>query len=190
MARVFSRFDKLDAVITGYFANAEQVHITAAQNKKLNPKIILIDPVLGDHGKLYVPTAVAEAIRDHLIPLATIAMPNAFELSWLTNKSVENENEAIAAARFLNVLETVVTSVPASEDLATLRITPSQVTTIKNAKRESVPNGIGDMLSGLYLARQFGDARESALADSTAVLQNTIALSGETKILAIAKALH
>ena len=177
-------------MITGYFANTEQVRITAALIKKLNPKIILVDPVLGDHGKLYVPIAVAEAIRDQLIPLAIIAIPNAFELSWLTNKSVENENEAIAAARFLNVLETVVTSVPASEDLATLRITSSDVTVIKNPKRESVPNGTGDMLSGLYLARQFGDSRKSALADSMTVLQKAMALSGETKILAIAKALH
>ena len=31
-------FDKLDAVITGYFANAEQVHLVAKLIKKLNPK--------------------------------------------------------------------------------------------------------------------------------------------------------
>lgn len=183
-------FDNIDAVITGYFSSAEQVHIAASLIKKLNPKIILIDPVLGDHGKLYVPPAVAEAIRDYLIPLATIAMPNAFELAWLTKESVENESQATVAASQLNVSEVIVTSVPAGDDLATLRITPSGVTVIKNKKRDSVPNGTGDMLSGLYLARQFGDVRESALADSMAILQNAIALSGETKILAIAKALH
>lgn len=183
-------FYKLDAVITGYFANAEQVHITASVIKKLNPKIILIDPVLGDHGKLYVPVPVAEAIRDHLLPLATIAMPNAFELSWLTDKSVANEIEAIAAAHHLKVPEIIITSVSAGDDLATLRVTDQDVTTIKNPKRESVPSGTGDMLSGLYLARQFGNARISALADAMAILQNAIALSGETKILAIAKALH
>ena len=183
-------FDKFDAVITGYFANAEQVHQVAKLIKKLNPKIILIDPVLGDHGKLYVPIAVAEAIRDHLIPLATIATPNTFELSWLTHKSVANENEAVTAAHHLKVPEIIVTSVPAGGDLATLSVTPQEVTTIKNPKRETVPNGTGDLLSGLYLARQFGSERKSALADSMAVLQNAIALSGETKVLAIAKALH
>ncbi len=183
-------FYDLDAIITGYFANAEQVHVAAALIKKISPKITLIDPVLGDHGKLYVPVSVAEAIRDQLIPLATIITPNAFELSWLTGQSVANESEATAAAHLLNVPESIVTSVPAGGDLATLRITSSSITTIRNLKRESVPNGIGDMLSGLYLARQFGDTRKSALADSLEVLQNAIGLSGETKILAIAKALH
>ena len=183
-------FEKIDAVITGYFASAEQIHIAAALIEKLNPKIILIDPVLGDHGKLYVPLAVAEAIRDHLIPQTTIAMPNAFELSWLTGQTVANESEAIAAARILNLPEIIVTSVPAGDNLATLRVTSQGVTTIKNPKRGSVPNGTGDLLSGLYLARQFGDARTSALADAMTILQRAIALSGDTKILAIAKALH
>lgn len=183
-------FNNLDAVITGYFANAEQVHIIAKQIKKLNPVHVLIDPVIGDHGKLYVPAPVAEAIRDELLPLASICTPNAFELSWLTGLSVENEAEAIAAARILQVPEIIATSVPAGDQLATLRITPSHATTIKNIKRDSVPNGTGDMLSGLYLARQFGNAQASALAQSLAILQTAIALSGTTKILAVAEALH
>lgn len=182
-------FDNLDAVITGYFASSAQVQIAAALIKKLNPKIILIDPVLGDHGKLYVPLTVAEAIRDHLIPLANIAMPNAFELSWLTGQTIANESEAVLAARLLTAPEIIITSVPAGDNLATLCVTPQGVTTIKSPKRGSVPNGSGDLLSGLYLARQFGDARTSALADTMTILQRAIALSGDTKILAIAKAL-
>ena len=137
-------FDRLDAVITGYFASAEQIDIAAALIEKLNPKIILIDPVLGDHGKLYVPLAVAEAIRDHLIPQATIAMPNAFELSWLTSESVTIESEAIAAARILNLPEIIVTSVPAGDDLTTLRISNSTITAIKNpnpSRSETIIHG-------------------------------------------------
>ncbi len=45
---------------------------------------VLCDPVIGDHGGLYVPEAVATAIRDRLMPLATLATPNRFELAWLT----------------------------------------------------------------------------------------------------------
>ena len=183
-------FANLDAVIAGYFASPEQVHSAAALIKKLSPKIVLIDPVLGDHGKLYVPLAVAEAIRDKLVPLATICMPNAYELSWLTSHSIETTADAIIAARFLKLPEVIATSVPAGADLATMRITQSDVTILKNSLRQSVPNGTGDLLSGLYLARQFSGFKNSAFADSLDLLQIAIALSGATKILAIAQALR
>ena len=80
-------FENLDAIITGYFASAEQIEIVAAFIAKLKCSIVLIDPVLGDHGKLYVGEAVAQAIRDKLLPLATIVTPNAFELMahWASN---------------------------------------------------------------------------------------------------------
>ena len=77
-------FNGLDAVMTGYFANAAQVIAVANQIEslaKLNQALhVLVDPVIGDHGALYVAEDVAEAIRDHLLPLATIITPNLFEL--------------------------------------------------------------------------------------------------------------
>ncbi len=185
----FSATENLDAVITGYFANAAQVQSAAKLIAKLKPAIVLIDPVLGDHGKLYVSEAVALEIKTKLIPLATIITPNVFELSWLTGLAVLNEDEALIAARSLNCPEVIVTSIPAGSDLATSRITSLSVTTLKNPKRDHVPNGTGDMLSGLYLARQFGNYGESALEQSLKILQRAIALSGTTKILAVAEAL-
>jgi pyridoxine kinase len=104
-------FENLDAVITGYFASAEQIEIVAALIERLKCKIIMVDPVLGDHGKLYVGQAVAEAIRDHLLPFATILTPNAFELSWLSGLPTRNSVEAIQAARSLKVNEVIATSV-------------------------------------------------------------------------------
>ena len=182
--------DNLDAVITGYFASTEQIHVAANLIRKHRPKIILIDPVLGDHGKLYVPESVAKAIRDELLPLATICMPNAFELSWLTGLSVTTIDEAKAAAQKLDAREVIVTSVTDGQNLATMRITKSNLTIIRNLKRDLVPNGTGDLLSGLYLARQFGAIKKSSLNDAMEILQTAIALSGSTKSLAIAQALH
>ena len=95
-------FENLDAIITGYFASAEQIEIVAAFIAKLKCSIVLIDPVLGDHGKLYVGEAVAQAIRDKLLPLATIVTPNAFELSWLTGLPIGSSKEAVHAARRLS----------------------------------------------------------------------------------------
>lgn len=179
-------FENLDAVITGYFANAEQIEIVAALIIRLKCKIILIDPVLGDHGKLYVGQAVAEAISDRLVPLATTLTPNAFELSWLTGLSTQNSEEAIHAARCLKVRDVIATSVVKSiSELSTLRIYGGHVEAITSPIEANVPNGTGDYLSGLYLSGLLSDIPQSAFADAIRLLQKAIARSKGTRILDI-----
>lgn len=177
----------LDAAITGYFASAEQIEIVSALIAKLKCKIVLIDPVLGDHGKLYVGQAVAETIRDRLVPLATILTPNAFELSWLTGLPTRNTDEAIRAARSLKVVEVIATSIVKSvHELSTLRITSIQVETIISQMEAKVANGTGDLLSGLYLAGLLSGAPQSAFADAMHHLQQAIARSKGTAVLDVA----
>jgi pyridoxine kinase len=177
-------FENLDAMITGYFASAEQIEIVATLIARLKSKIVLIDPVLGDHGKLYVGQAVAEAIRDKLMPLATILTPNAFELSWLTGLTTDNAEEAVHAARSLNIIEVIATSVVSSADeLSTLRITSGEVEAITSPIETEVPNGTGDLLSGLYLSGILGSSPKSAFADAMAKLQQVIKQSKGTMVL-------
>ena len=177
-------FENLDAVITGYFVSAEQVEIVASLIARVKCKIILIDPVLGDHGKLYVGEAVAKAIRDELMPLATIITPNAFELSWLTELPTGDAEEAVRAARSLGITEVIATSVVKSEhELSTLRISSNEVETISSAMESKVPNGTGDLLSGLYLSGLLGASPQSAFADAVAKLQHAIKRSKGTMML-------
>src|SRR6185295_8396773 len=72
----------LDAVIVGYFPSHGSVAVAAraiARIKAVNADaLVLVDPILGDAGKLYVATETAAAIRDQLLPLAGIATPNLF----------------------------------------------------------------------------------------------------------------
>ena len=180
-------FENLDAVITGYFANAEQIEIVAALIIRLKCKIVLIDPVLGDHGKLYVGQAVAEAIRDRLVPLATTLSPNAFELSWLTGLATQNSEEAILAARSLKVGDVIATSVAKSvSELSTLRIYAGHVEAITSPIEAMVPNGTGDFLSGLYLSGLLSEVPQSAFADAMRLLQKAIARSKGTRVLDVA----
>jgi pyridoxine kinase len=177
-------FENLDAIITGYFASAEQIEIVAALIARLRCKIILIDPVLGDHGKLYVAHAVAESIRDGLVPLATIVTPNAFELSWLTGLPTDNAEQAVQAARSLGIIEVIATSVVSSaHELSTLRIAADRIETISSPIEAKVPNGTGDLLSGLYLSRILGPSPQSAFADAMAKLQQVIKQSKGTMVL-------
>jgi pyridoxine kinase len=183
-------FDHLDAIITGYFASAEQVKIASKLIVKCNCKIILVDPVIGDDGKLYVSETVANAIRDQLLPLASIITPNAFELSWLTKHDVRNRQEAVTAARTMASVDVIATSVPEGSDkLCTLRVTENDVEDFTSNKMKLVPNGTGDFLSGLYLAHLLGNRPAQALADAISILQRAITLSKGTSVLAVAQSL-
>ena len=170
------------AVMTGYFASPGQVEVAAAVIRRLrssdSPPVVLTDPVLGDDGRLYVAEEVAEAIRDHLVPLATILTPNAFELSWLTGLPVQDLESAEAAAARLAVPEVLLTSVPVDDQqLGTLLRTGHMKRFIQTAKRASVPNGTGDYLAGAYLAARLRQGPEAALVSAMKQLETVIAKS-------------
>ncbi len=181
----------IDAVLTGYFATAAQVETVAALLRRLHCTVVLVDPVLGDHGRLYVGEDVAVAIRDQLLPLATILTPNIFELSWLSGAPVLDSKTAISVAQNFKIEHVIVTSVPIEgEQLGTVLVQSHDVTEVVSPKLNSVPHGTGDYLSGLFLARQISNFKSHALQDSVAILQRAIALSGSTGVLAVAEALH
>ena len=109
MARMFAALEalgalsNLDAMLTGYFVSVGQVEEVAGLLGRVAVPFLLVDPVMGDHGRLYIPQEVAEAIRAHLVPRASCLTPNAFELSWLSGHEVTDEASAIAAARALGL---------------------------------------------------------------------------------------
>jgi pyridoxine kinase len=187
--------DGLSAILTGYFATPEQVAATAAMIRDrasaASPPWLLVDPVIGDGDALYVPEDVAAAIREQLMPLATITTPNRFELEWLSRVPVRDEDSAVTAARRLAARECLATSIPASEDtLATLLIGPDGVHRRLSHKRAQVPHGTGDFLSGAYLAEHLLRPAAEAFAAAMAALDRAIALSEGSAILDVARALH
>lgn len=167
-------------VLTGYFASPAQVAAAAGIVKRLKqratPPLYLCDPVIGDDGGLYVPDAVATAIRDLLLPLADIATPNAFELSWLTATTVVDRDSAVTAARTLKVPEVVVTSVPEPSDaLALVRMVPEGIESIAWPRREDVPHGTGDLFAGLLLGgRMLGRDGSRAFEAAAGMLKAVI----------------
>jgi pyridoxine kinase len=181
----------LDAVMTGYFASAGQVEEVSRLLARIEVPFLLVDPVMGDHGRLYVPPDVAEAIRDHLVPRAACLTPNGFELAWLTGRDVSDEAGAIAAARALGLREVLATSIPAEGGrLATLLITPDEVHNVTTPRLHGVPHGTGDFLSGLYLGERLVHPPKQALAAAMKTLARAIALSAGTPVLDVAGALH
>jgi pyridoxine kinase len=178
----------LGAVLAGYFPSATAV-FAVVQAIAARPGLpVLIDPVVGDAGRLYVSQPTAEAIRDALLPMATIATPNLFELSWLTGSDPRDPAQVVACARDLGPPTVVVTSARhTSRVVATLLIGTDNPIEREMRKREAVPNGAGDLFAGLFLGHFLnGSTSEAALDASLAELDRVLAASAGRDVLQLA----
>lgn len=166
---------EVGAIHSGYLGGAQQAHdiarlVTALREKNANT-LYLCDPVIGDAGGLYVPEPTACAIRDTLLPLASITTPNRFELQWLTGTSGADNTQLLDAALQLGCKRTLVTSAFAmmAQSTGNLLLTPRDAFLAEHRTIVSPPNGTGDLLAALFLARLLdGNSDEEALHMATA----------------------
>lgn len=180
---------QVDAVLTGYFPSADGVAAAAqaiAAIKAVNPSVlVLVDPILGDAGRLYVADSTAAAIRDCLLPLAAIATPNLFELAWLTGAASCAPDWAAKAARRLGPPTVIVTSASETDAaVATLLVQPERELLRETPKSAGIPNGAGDLFAGLLLGTFLnGLTEEAALDASLAILDRVLAASAGRDVL-------
>lgn len=166
----------VDAVLTGYLpseAHAAFAEDTIVRLWKQNPDLlVLVDPVLGDDPRgLYVDAAAAAAVRDKLVPIATIVTPNRFELAWLSGQEVTSGATAAEAARSLAPHYVLATSVPGErpEELVNTLIEGDSVWSVRVPQREQVPQGTGDLLAALQLGHMLGSPKLGPLAAEQAL---------------------
>ena len=153
---------EVGAILTGYLGDLAQVESVERLIKALkacNPNaLVLCDPVIGDHGRLFQSEVLATAVRDRLVPLADIVAPNRFELCWCTGSAANDNPSLVSAARRLGRPEVVVTSAFAGPgDIGNLVITGDRVHLASHVAVPSAPNGTGDVLAALYLAHRLSD---------------------------------
>ena len=101
------KLKSIGTVITGYLGALKQVDaisqlIEAWQLEQAEGSYIL-DPVLGDNGRIYVDKKLVTEMRDNLLPLAKFVTPNQFELELLSGQTVKDVPSADKAAQ--NLLE-------------------------------------------------------------------------------------
>jgi pyridoxine kinase len=173
----------LDAVITGYFPSPSAVAVTAdalGRIKRARSQVLaLVDPILGDSGRLYIAEPTAAALRDRLVPLADIATPNLFELQWLSGATPAGTVDVARTARTLGPPQVVVTSAAATEgEIATLLVGSGSPVERRLPWRDGIPNGAGDLLAGLLLGYLLnGLATAPALDASLTALDRVLAAS-------------
>ncbi|KAF0027760.1 hypothetical protein F2P81_020501 [Scophthalmus maximus] len=103
-----------DYVLTGYTRDTsflEMVVDIVQELKRANPNLVYVcDPVLGDHGSMYVPQNLYPVYKNKVVPVADIITPNQFEAELLTGKNISTEKDAVEVMDLLHAMgpDTVV----------------------------------------------------------------------------------
>ena len=147
----------INNVVTGYLGDARQaspIHsmIQDWQTER-HDGLYVLDPVLGDGGRLYVDSAVVDQIRQKLLPLAHIVTPNQFELGLLTESQIKTVHDAAKAAMKMlqenpNLQAVIATGIADGEiGISDIKVTRHDVNTLDYAKRPHGVAGGGDLLT-------------------------------------------
>ncbi|CAM5787443.1 Pyridoxine/pyridoxal/pyridoxamine kinase [Ottowia pentelensis] len=135
---------------------------------------MVIDPVLGDedHGE-YVAPGMADAYRQHLLPLADGLTPNGFELARLSGMPVGTFDQVVAAARTLLTGRTqwiaVTSAAPATwtpGEIQVALVTRTQAQAIRHPRIAATPKGTGDLFCASLTARWLGGAKLQQAAEA------------------------
>jgi hydroxymethylpyrimidine/phosphomethylpyrimidine kinase len=92
------------AVKTGMLASAAIVEIVSARLAGV-PAPVVVDPVaVSKHGDSLLSAGTLEAVKAHLLPLATVLTPNLLEAELLTGRQITDETGMRRAAESLSSL--------------------------------------------------------------------------------------
>ena len=148
---------QINSVVTGYLGDASQADPIRSMIQGWQAErpdgVYILDPVLGDGGRLYVDSAIVDQMRQKLLSVAHIVTPNQFELGLLTDSHIETAHEATTAAKTMLQqnpnLQAVIATGIASEDrgISDLKVTRHNVTAFDYAKRPHGVAGGGDLLT-------------------------------------------
>lgn len=172
---------EIDAVLSGYIGSADQAAVildAVDKIKAANPKALYIcDPVLGDEGRLYVSTEIADAVTKQLAPRADWLLPNAFELGLIAGRDIDALPAAREAARKVGK-PVLVSSIRTPTGLGNLFIAPGSEWFCETPRLPRAPKGAGDLLTALYVGRRLrGDALTIALEGATGATYDVIVRS-------------
>lgn len=149
----------LKAILAGYLGSPEQAVVLArwasqrlAEHADLR---LVIDPVMGDHDHgIYVAAGIADAYRQHLLPLAHGLAPNGFELAQLTGRPLNDLESVVTAARTLLTGHTdwiaVTSAAPdtwAAGEMQVVLVTRTHAQVITHPRIDATPKGTGDLFS-------------------------------------------
>jgi hydroxymethylpyrimidine/phosphomethylpyrimidine kinase len=92
------------AIKTGMLASAVLVGTVCDALAEVAAPVV-VDPVaVSKHGDSLISEGTLDAIRERLLPLATVVTPNLLEAELLTGMNITDETRMLAAARMINAM--------------------------------------------------------------------------------------
>ena len=117
MPKIISEWKQLgvqfDAIYTGYLGSPRQIQIVSGfiDDFRQSDSLVMIDPVLGDNGKLYTNFDEQMILEmRHLIRKADVITPNMTELFYLLDKPYKAENTDEELKAYLHEVEALYIS--------------------------------------------------------------------------------
>lgn len=195
-----NRLNSYSHVLTGYIGSLSLLKSVVQAVQQLRdqspiPFTYVCDPVMGDEGKVYVVQELVTAMRDQLVPLASMVTPNDFEARLLTGVDIKDETSALQACEALHEKgpSTVIITSMKGQDQHVLLVgstrcpqRPGSPSTfvLRIPHIQAYFTGTGDLLTALLLARvhqypdQVAHAVELAVGALQAVLKETVDEAG------------
>jgi pyridoxine kinase len=184
------------AVLSGYLGDPDMAEVVAravgAVRAARPDAPYLCDPVIGDDDPgVFVSAGVPEAIRERLVPLADMVVPNRFELAHLTGRRIKSLKDALAAAAELRARGprlVVVTGLSLPDrpgELAVLADMADEAWLVSTPQLPlAIGGGTGDAFSALFLGHYLTTAElraglERAVAAMFALVERTSAAGAE-----------
>ncbi|URZ16448.1 pyridoxamine kinase [Clostridium felsineum] len=158
---------EFDAIYTGFLGSPRQVEIISEFIREFSNEntVVLIDPVMGDEGKLYqtMDNKMVESMRE-LIKSADIITPNFTEAAYLLNKKYDvNLDEETIKSWILELAAmgpdiVIMTSVPESKDKGVINVIvyEKRLNKFWKVTNEYIPvsyPGTGDSFASAILGR-------------------------------------
>ena len=181
------RKPKFDAFYIGWLSAGKQPEIVIDIIKDFNFQIVLLDPILGDNGKLY-PSMSDEHVKSMkgLLKYSTIATPNITELAVLLDKNPSekySEKEIEEMAKTLSEMgpkTVIVTSVEKENQLGCLCYNENKIITKYYDKINISMPGTGDAFGSSLLGYILkGETIENALNKATKFIYSSVKASFE-----------
>lgn len=186
-----NNLDNYSHILTGYIRDAgflEKVGEVVKQFRKVNPSLVYVcDPVMGDHGKLYVPKELIPVYKKEIVPLANIITPNQFELEVLAERTVRSLDDALRAIECVHEMGVEIVFLSSSDlvsDNQLLAIVSRRSGDLRKVFKMTIPRlpasftGTGDLTAALFLAwysktQDLQVSMENTVATLQAVIKRT-----------------
>ncbi|WAH58878.1 pyridoxal kinase PdxY [Pseudomonas silvicola] len=178
-----------DAVLSGYLGSAAQgraILEVVRQVKAANPHALyLCDPVMGHPEKgCSVPSEVSDFLLNEAAAVADLVCPNQLELNTFCGRAAQSLDDCVAMARLLLargpkavLVKHLAYPGKAAEDFEMLLVTAEGGWHLRRPLLAfpRQPVGVGDLTSGLFLARLLlGDSKVAAFEFAAAAVHEVL----------------